>query len=765
VPRSAIGQPPDDYRRYMTSVRRRSVALLAGCALAATGSAVGLTPPTTAEAATSGPALTVDVAVRGPVISPDMYGASFPTAAFAAAAHISLARWGGNSTTRYDYRTDDYNTANDWYFENHSWEGGKASSGGRSALDTFVVTAGAASRRSAVTVPVLGWVAKDATSCSFPTSVYGAQQSTDYWQPTCGNGSTPSGSPLHVSQSATTTGKPFGPSDITTMAAHLAARTAAAAPTTIYQLDNEPSLWNSTHRDVQPTGIAATTLFAKSIAAADAVVAGDPHGIVAGPGDWGWCAYFYYPADGCSSGADRAAHGGLDLAAAYLRAFHDHDLAVGHRTLSVLDEHFYPQGDGIALTTAGSAATQALRLRSTRGLWDPTYRDESWIATVGVNEHVMLIPRMKAWVTAYYPGTALAIGEYNFGGLESINGALAQADTLGILGREGVRWAALWSPPDSASAPGTFAFRMFRNLDGHGAGFGTQSVRASSSDQGRLSTYAATRADGTLTVVVVNKTGGALTSPLTVTGMAPTGTATAYTYSAADTSRIVTSHVAVGRTTSLTFPANSITTLVVPRATTASSLTLTVSAHAVTFPTRVVLTARLTSAGAAVAGAPVALYARARGSIAWHLVDRRATDARGYASVGVTPSAHTEFSVRDLRAASGSVSPAPAASARGGPVLVRRSTTLTLSPSTVHRGAVVRMTGRVSPGAAGRTVTAQRLVGRAWTVVATGRVTGRSMFALTVRPTSPGSTTYRVVVAGDSGHLAAVSAPHAAMVV
>ena len=90
-----------------------------------------------------------------------------------------------------------------------------------------------------------------------------------------------------------------------------------------------------------------------------------------------------------------------------------------------------------------------LRLRSTRSLWDPTYADESWIADVQDGPYVRLIPRMRDWVNANYPGTKLAVTEYNWGGLESINGALAQADVLGIFGREGLDLATIWGPPST----------------------------------------------------------------------------------------------------------------------------------------------------------------------------------------------------------------------------------------------------------------------------------------------------------------------------
>ncbi len=58
---------------------------------------------------------------------------------------------------------------------------------------------------------------------------------------------------------------------------------------------------------------------------------------------------------------------------------------------------------------------------------------------------------MREWVQTYYPGTGPSVSEYNWGGLEHINGALAQADVLGIIGREqldmAMLWAALYSVP------------------------------------------------------------------------------------------------------------------------------------------------------------------------------------------------------------------------------------------------------------------------------------------------------------------------------
>ncbi|MCJ7701080.1 MAG: hypothetical protein MUO62_05820 [Anaerolineales bacterium] len=75
----------------------------------------------------------------------------------------------------------------------------------------------------------------------------------------------------------------------------------------------------------------------------------------------------------------------------------------------------------------------AHRLRSTRSLWDLDYIDESWI-----NQPVALIPTMKKWIAENYPGTRLGISEWNWGADETMKGALAIADVLGIYGKEEV---------------------------------------------------------------------------------------------------------------------------------------------------------------------------------------------------------------------------------------------------------------------------------------------------------------------------------------
>lgn len=138
---------------------------------------VTLSPPVTA----AGAALTVDVATPGNPISPDIYGMDayllHGTAADATAVaptNITVDRWGGDSTERYNYLADVTNSVDDWYFENQTGNGGDGwpAVSGVTAFNALVQSNNTSGIKTLGTVPVLGWVAKDSTSCSFPQATY-----------------------------------------------------------------------------------------------------------------------------------------------------------------------------------------------------------------------------------------------------------------------------------------------------------------------------------------------------------------------------------------------------------------------------------------------------------------------------------------------------------------------------------------------------------------------------------------------------------------
>ncbi|GAA3296581.1 glycoside hydrolase family 44 protein [Dactylosporangium vinaceum] len=542
----------------MGAQRRRRLRSATVLGLTAALAAGGLTTP---AAAATGLTLSVDASAARHAISPDIYGLNGADAGFATEIGMPVARWGGNASTRYNFTNHTYNTGSDWYFEN-------IVAGPDKTLEAFVTTNRDRGTKQVVTVPMSGWVAKDSPdahpfACGFPATRFPAQDGFDQWDANCGNGKL-NGADI-AGAVPTDTSIAADASFDGAMVSHLVSQfgPAARGGVAIYELDNEPVLWSSTHRDVHPNAVSYDELGGKSTATAAAIKAADPSAAVLGPSGWGYCEWVASGLDGCAPGADAAAHGGLNFSQWYLKNMKDYsDAHGGRRFLTYFDQHYYPQIGG-----GTDPDANALRLRSTRSLWDPTYVEESWIGPSGVNAPpLQFIRTMKAWVAKYYPGTKVAITEYNWGALDTVNGALAQADVLGIFGREGLDLATMWGEPQPTQ-PGAYAFRMYRNYDGAGGRFGDVSVSAVSSDQGQLAVYGAQRlCDNALTLMVVNKTGSDQAAPLSVSGFNGGGTAQRFTYSSASPSSIVRGDdLAVRRgKVDATFPANSITLLVLP---------------------------------------------------------------------------------------------------------------------------------------------------------------------------------------------------------
>jgi len=517
--------------------------------------------------ALTSPSLTVDVKADRHPINPDIYGMNNYNidAALAKELRIPVNRWGGNHTTRYNWLVDSSNAGVDWFFM--AGNGNTKPVAGAEA-DKFVSTNRANGSKSILTIPMIGYVNKtSAWDCSFRVTKYGSQQEINpHIKPNgdnCGNGKRLDGTlitnnnPLDVSIVS-------NPTFMQGWIKHLISvhGTAAKGGVQFYQLDNEPSGWANTHRDIHPQPLSYDELRDRTYQYASTIKATDPSAKTLGPSDFGWPVYVDSGVKG-----DRDAHGGVWFAEWYLQQMRLYEQQQGVRILDYFDEHYYPVADGtcLSLCPAGDANRQALRLRSTRSLWDPTYKDESWIGKY--NPPIQLIPRFHSWVNKNYPGTKIAITEYNWGGLESINGALAQADVLGIFGREQVDLATLWGPP-KATEPGAYAFRIYRNYDGKGSTYGDTWVRSSSTVQEELAIYGAQRSsDSAVTLMLVNKTGKDITTDLALKGFSPAASAQVYSYSAANLNAIARQpdRAVSAKGFRGTYPANSITLVVIPK--------------------------------------------------------------------------------------------------------------------------------------------------------------------------------------------------------
>ncbi len=332
------------------------------------------------------PALSVDAAAGRHPISPTIYGMNFAGEDLAAELDLPVRRWGGNSTTRYNWQNDTHNTGSDWYFENipepndAPWllpDG--------SAADRFVEQDRRTGTDSLITVPLIGWTPKQRLEdhpydCGFKVSVYGLQQDVDPWDDDCGNGVDLDGNDI-TGNDPTDTSMAIDPAFVQAWIGHLTGKygTAAQGGVQFYNLDNEPMLWPYTHRDVHPELTTYDEISSRTLA--------------------------YAAADqGSGSGRRNPRPGGVGLVRLLLlgvgrlcprrrppgpwrhrfhrmvsRQMRAYEQQHGVRLLDYLDVHIYPQAEGIFSDDPGSAATQALRLRSTRALWDASYVDESWI--------------------------------------------------------------------------------------------------------------------------------------------------------------------------------------------------------------------------------------------------------------------------------------------------------------------------------------------------------------------------------------------------
>lgn len=426
---------------------------------------IGLTKvdPKVAKAAAASATKNVGLAVScrepGRAISPYIYGIAGDTWDLDATAR----RWGGNPMTRYNWQAHAFNTGKDWFFENQK----------APTYQSFLSDNASHKWASALTVPIIGWVAKDATSVGFPVASYGPQKNTDPHRKEVGDGVRPDGSNIRPKE-ATQTSVPAPPEMIAKWieAIRLQDEKAGSRSVHMYILDNEPNLWNANHRDVHPDPLTYDELFDRSVRYSKVIRQNDPQGLIAGPAEWGWTGYYYSAQDsfiGVNIKPDRRAHGDVPLVPWYLKKLHDHDVANKTKSIDVLDLHYYPQADGV-YGDAADPAVAALRLRSTRSLWDPSYKDESW-----VKDNVRLIPRMREWIAQNYPGLKISIGEYNFGGEKHMSGALALAESLGRFGTEGVDYAFYWFAPPK-NTPAYWAFRAYRNFDGKGGRFLDRSV-------------------------------------------------------------------------------------------------------------------------------------------------------------------------------------------------------------------------------------------------------------------------------------------------
>ena len=448
----------------------------------------------------------IDLSAQASPISPWIYGSNFHTYDFNAVP-FTLARTGGNRWTAYNWENNASNAGSDWYY----WNDGYLSSSNEPGIAVTgrigqMFTYGAA---ALITVPICGYVSKDKDQTNVMDETDLATRLNDrFLINKAFKGSafslTPDTSDGYVYQDEFV---------------NLLMNQFPDHPLPImYCLDNEPDIWHETHKEIHPEQPRYEEVADKNIEFARAIKSVDDDAVTLGFVSYGFNGYLNLQGDE----AGESAHG--DFIGYFLKRAGQAETTYGKRLIDVLDVHWYPEakGDGVRIIS-DSVKTSGIfeaRMQAPRTLWDSGYTEDSWIGQ-WFSDYLPLIPWLKGQVASEYPGTGLAISEYYYGGVDHISGAIAQADVLGIFGREGIFAATIW--PSGSDPEENFieaAFNMYLNYDGNGSGFGKLSFPAETSDKTTTSVYAsADSADpNKLVIVAINKYAGVSNVRISING-------------------------------------------------------------------------------------------------------------------------------------------------------------------------------------------------------------------------------------------------------
>lgn len=496
-----------------------------------------------------------------------MYGVN-AFAAWEQTTKWGLLRAGGDSYTAWNWTNNYSNSGADYCFWEGQDGGGNALAGNLTATGFTIKTAQSLGVAYLVTVPIV-----DHVSATFSNNT--GINNLCPGNPTCSSGSpngyaansgnlsfasTNAGSPAFVANSATKPGALCTCQPGTTCTGGCA----VSATGQVYQdefanflkvtygsggapvflsLDNEPNYWPSTHPEIFPyTGtpgcgtdgtVSFDEIVTRNTTYATALKKAWPAAKVFGPvvaQDGIVYAHSYSDKNLPTPFADY-----------YLGKMAAASTAAGKPLLDAFDVHYY---------TTGQNGAQCLQVP--RMFWDPKFTafsaattdsiDFGWSGQNNYFDTAMyprqMIPRLLGKIaTAYGAATApgLSFSEYNAGCETQIEGGVAEADLLGVFGREGVYAATAWPLKSitSGSALANYlvaAFDLYRNYDGKGAVVGDTAAYAATSDVTNTSVYAfAHSTDPTaVDLVAVNKGAAAVTVAVSIANAPALKAATLY---------------------------------------------------------------------------------------------------------------------------------------------------------------------------------------------------------------------------------------------
>ncbi|HOJ93264.1 MAG TPA: glycoside hydrolase family 44 protein [Dictyoglomaceae bacterium] len=284
-----------------------------------------------------------------------------------------------------------------------------------------------------------------------------------------------------------------------------------------YLLDNEPELWPNTHPRIHPKKLTCEELLNKSVELAKVIKEMDPNAEVFGDESYGFKGFL-----DLQEAPDWSTKKGSHkwFISWYLEKMKEASDQEGKRLLDVLSVHWYPEASsssGVRICSNEGDITgkdiSIARMQAPRTLWDPTYKtsaqgkitagENSWINQWFPN-FLPILPTIKNDIDIYYPGTKLAITEFDYGAKDHISGGIALVDVLGIFGKYGVYLATRWGDSGSYAAS---AYNIYLDYDGNGSKYGDTAVSAETSNVENMPVYASIQGsdDSKLHLIIINR--------------------------------------------------------------------------------------------------------------------------------------------------------------------------------------------------------------------------------------------------------------------
>jgi len=436
-------------------------AALVGGALTRSAGALAGATPVTVELRLSAARKPIDPLVFGNNDIGTMGGGA-PSATLDRPLGVTLRRLGGNAVSTYNWTNGANNFGKDWHHlsglgvPGYYLDGAAAKAEQFSAIRSVHERALADRARSLIQLPIGPWVAADTNGVVTPNEAAPSPR----WTPVTWTDSGRLEPSIDRRQA-----------NIPQLLRRLVARYGRASSgkgILAYSLDNEPALWHESHPRAHPRRMPIATFLKRSVEAARRIKAIDPSALVLGPSFWGSTALVdFHDAPDWRRYASRYD----SMLALYLHTFRKAERRAGRRLLDLLDVHWYPYSDYGQIRNTTDPALASAILDAPRTLTEPNFVERSWVGrslgrwpTGGLS--LPILPSLREVVRRWYPGTGLAVTEFNYGHLPE--SALALADVLCRYLQQGVRMACHWGrlvPPIGE------AYRLYRDVDGSGTSF------------------------------------------------------------------------------------------------------------------------------------------------------------------------------------------------------------------------------------------------------------------------------------------------------